>query len=491
MGRRHALCALVLGLVIVTVLNPMGTKALQGPRPTVIFLHHSCGLALIDEGGVREGLTARGYDFYDHGYNEEGLRLPDGSHAGRNFDVPGDNTDPDGFAAIFAQPLHDPPDNTFSHLMQYDVIAFKSCFPTSNIADDEQLEVYKAYYLAIRDRMDAYPQKAFVIVTQPPQVPGSSDRQEAARARAWTEWLRSEAFLGGREKVFVFDFFGYLAGEDNFLRREYRYDNYDAHPNARANREIGPAFVDFIDGVASTVEPGAAPVEPEATEELEVTAESEVVVPQPIEVDAGGTWEPGSAGPENRVSCEQEGEGGVRMAFDLIADGYGDCGRYFETAQNWSEGDGFAFEARADGEGSVIVTLFSGPTEAPTPFDAVFELRDGESSTPYFLGWQDFVVASWADEGGLSILDPWRITGYSFTVDAYEAPRELTLWVEGAGPVKAGDVPPEVEAPEEEPVPIAEEPEEKSGGGTCPAALALPALLVTVAVKRRRTTRGA
>jgi hypothetical protein len=179
------------------------------------------------------------------------------------------------------------------------------------------------------------------------------------------------------------------------------------------------------------------------------------------------------------------------MAFDLVANGYGDCGRYFETAQNWSEGDGFAFSARADGEGSVIVTLFSGPSEAPTPFDATFELRGGGEPTPYFLSWQDFVIAPWADEGGLSVLDPWQITGYSFTVDAYEAPRELTLWVEGAGPAKAGGALPEVDAPEEEPAPLAEEPERGGGGGTCPAALALPALLVSRAMKRRRTARGA
>jgi hypothetical protein len=41
-------------------------------------LHHSCGHNLIEQGGVREGLTALGYEFYDHGYNEHGLRLADG-----------------------------------------------------------------------------------------------------------------------------------------------------------------------------------------------------------------------------------------------------------------------------------------------------------------------------------------------------------------------------------------------------------------------------
>jgi len=218
----------------------------------IIFLHHSCGANLIEQGNVRQRLTDLGYEFYDHGYNGDGLVLADGTWTGRNFDVPGDNTDPDGFAAIFAQPLHDPPDNTFSHLMQYDVIAFKSCFPASNIWSDERLAEYRSYYLSIRDRMDGYPDKIFVVVTQPPQVPANSEPAEAARARAFVNWLQSDEYLAGHPNVFVFDFFGLLAGDDSFLRPEYRMDEYDAHPNELANRTIGPLFVEFVDRAIRT-----------------------------------------------------------------------------------------------------------------------------------------------------------------------------------------------------------------------------------------------
>jgi hypothetical protein len=225
----------------------------QAPAPAdsqdkrIIFLHHSCGSNLIDQGGVREGLAARGYQFYDHGYNDEGLRLPDGSSAGANFAVPDDNTDPNGLAAVFGQPLHDTPDNTFSYLMQYDVIMVKSCYPTSNIGSDDQLNEFKSYYLTMRNRMDQYPDKPFIIVTQPPQVPNSSDPGEGIRARALADWLKSDEFLAGHPNVFVFDFFDNLAGADNFLRPDYRVDENDGHPNERANRTIGPIFVDFID----------------------------------------------------------------------------------------------------------------------------------------------------------------------------------------------------------------------------------------------------
>jgi hypothetical protein len=214
----------------------------------VIFLHHSCGANLIEQGNVRQRLTAPGYEFYDHGYNGDGLVLADGTWTGRNFDVPDDNTNPDGFAVIFAQPLHDPPDNTFSHLMQYDVIAFKSCFPVSHIESDGQLAEYKSYYLSIRDRMDQYPNKIFIVVTQPPEIPNDTDAAAAARARAFTNWLASDEYLSGHPNVFTFNFFDLLADPGNhMLRVEYRVDEYDAHPNELANRTIGPLFVDFID----------------------------------------------------------------------------------------------------------------------------------------------------------------------------------------------------------------------------------------------------
>jgi hypothetical protein len=224
-----------------------------GESHSVMFLHHSTGANLIQQGGVRERLTDLGYEFYDHGYNGDGLVLADGTWTGTNFDVPDDNTDPDGLANIFAQPLDDPPDNTFSHLMEYDVIAFKSCFPTSNIQSDEQLADYKSYYLSIRDRMDEYPNKIFIVITPPPEIPNDTDSAAAARARAWASWLASDEYLSGHPNVFTFNFFNLLADpSDNMLRTEYWTDEWDAHPNELANQTIGPLFADFVDQAVTT-----------------------------------------------------------------------------------------------------------------------------------------------------------------------------------------------------------------------------------------------
>ncbi|MEW5721287.1 MAG: hypothetical protein AB1817_21855, partial [Chloroflexota bacterium] len=53
----------------------------------VIFLHHSTGQGLIDQGNLRQRLTALGYEFFDHGYNDAGLTLANGQSANMNFNI--------------------------------------------------------------------------------------------------------------------------------------------------------------------------------------------------------------------------------------------------------------------------------------------------------------------------------------------------------------------------------------------------------------------
>ena len=222
-----------------------------GDFADVIFLHHSTGRNLIAQGGVRERLTAAGFRFWDHDYNAIGLTRPDGTRAGYSYNVPNDNTDPNGLAVIFAQREYDLPLNTLSGLLQHNVIVFKSCFPVNNISSEEQLERYKAYYRGMRDVMDRHPEKIFIVVTPPPLNPAATDAETAARARAFADWLTSDEFLAGHVNLFTFDFFDLLAEGDatdpdfNTLRAAYRTGD-DSHPNRTANETIGPLFADFI-----------------------------------------------------------------------------------------------------------------------------------------------------------------------------------------------------------------------------------------------------
>ncbi|MDY7077203.1 MAG: carbohydrate binding domain-containing protein [Chloroflexota bacterium] len=511
-GATHILYIL---LALLLAANCPAIAQAQAPI-RVIFLHHSCGENLIEQGQVRPGLTALGHEFYDHGYNSDGLRLADGSYTGANFDVPGDNTDPDGFAEIFAQPLHDPPDNTFSHLMQYDVIAFKSCSPTSNIWGDEHLAEYKSYYLAIRDRMDQHPDKIFIVVTQPPQVPGSSDPEEATRARAFASWLQSDEYLAGHPNVFTFDFFGLLAGDDNFLRADYRYDDYDGHPNERANRAIGPLFVEFIDqaivsyGTEVERPTSAAPT----SSPPEVTQPPASAVPPSTDgiledlESAAGYWEADSE-TGSTIECGSDteitygGAASLRINYSIRPDGWGDCGRYFEEAQDWSGGTGISLWLHADSpiQGATLI-LMSGDGDAPTPFELDFtNTRESvEGWAQVVFPWTDFARAGWADEGGLSELNPAQVWGYALSFGAGAATNEGVLWVDDIGLASGEEQPPApatsptaapapVEEPAEEPIaePVGEE---EPGGGICPGtALALPlsALGMLLSSHRRRS----
>lgn len=228
-----------------------GSVEPSGDLTNVIFLHHSVGRHLIDQGQMRQHLTAAGFELWDHGYNWERLNAPDGTRTGYSYVIPGDNTDPDGLAQLFSQRLYPWPLNAFSGLMQHEVIVFKSCFPNSNITSDAQLEQYRSWYREMRDVMDQHPDHVFIVVTPPPLNPAATTPEAAERARAFANWLSSEEFLASHPNIFTFDLFDTLAEDDpsapdvNMLREAYR-EGEDSHPNTLANETIGPRFADFI-----------------------------------------------------------------------------------------------------------------------------------------------------------------------------------------------------------------------------------------------------
>jgi hypothetical protein len=99
----------------------------------------------------------------------------------------------------------------------------------------------------MRDVMDQHPDHVFVVISPPPLNPAATTPEAAARARAFADWLTSDAYLEGHPNVFAFDFFDHLAEDDptasdyNMLRAAYR-DGEDSHPNQTANEVVGPAF---------------------------------------------------------------------------------------------------------------------------------------------------------------------------------------------------------------------------------------------------------
>jgi len=235
---------------------------------SMVFLHHSTGENLIVQGRVREQLAGKGYAFWDHGYNWYGLTRPDGRRTRTHYGIPesrpgvdtGGNTDPEGLAVLFSQPVGNTPGNAFSRLLQHRVLIFKSCFPNSAIKDDAALGGRKALYLKMRDAVDEHPDRLFILLTTPPLHPKETTPSEAEHARVLARWLSSEAFLGGRPNLRVFDFFDLLADPGtHMLKGEYQLkgDSGDSHPNAKANESVGPLLVDFLEQAVQGFRPSS------------------------------------------------------------------------------------------------------------------------------------------------------------------------------------------------------------------------------------------
>jgi len=242
-------------LLIIIVVAVAAVSATATDLTNMFFLHNSTGRYLLAECDARalvaevNSRDGSGLEFWDHDYNDIGLRDPAGDYVG-TYSIPDDNTDPDGLHKLWTT---DNPART-SILANHQVIAFKSCYPASDITSDAMLEQYKTWYREIRNVFDQHQGHMFVVMSQPPRHRLRTDLAQADRARAFADWLSSEEFLSGHDNVVTFDFFNFLAHPDdgsearNMLRWEYErsHTDTDSHPNTLANQTVGPVFMDFL-----------------------------------------------------------------------------------------------------------------------------------------------------------------------------------------------------------------------------------------------------
>jgi hypothetical protein len=248
----------------------MDPKTSGAPAIKVIFLHHSTGANLMKEGNVRELFQQQkscSLAFWDHGYDPQsrgrslsslfqphiyGLRNPAGVLMPTSFHIPRNNTDPAGLAQLFSQESTNPPANALSHMLCFDVLIFKSCFPVTAIASEEQLQTYQKHYITIRESIERYPTRLFIPMTPPPLRASMTTPQQAKRARRFANWLMSAAYHEDRPYLQPYDLFGQLATAEteplaHTLRPEFcRSALSDSHPNALANRTVAPHWVSFV-----------------------------------------------------------------------------------------------------------------------------------------------------------------------------------------------------------------------------------------------------
>jgi hypothetical protein len=218
----------------------------------MVFLHHSVGKGLLNDGGLRDRLL------------EMGIIVKSATYG----DSIGEDTDMNHWAAKFGKRMEEVfgfrnhPNQYYQNGESNDIVVFKSCFPNSDIvgegtapgdpnAPEKTIANYKATFEALKEDFRKYPDKLFIYMTAPPQSPDVANPQNAARAREFNDWLLKEYYPQinetGIKNFFVFDLFGVLADQNNVLKKEYRLPiPGDSHPNNAGSTAAVDAFIQFF-----------------------------------------------------------------------------------------------------------------------------------------------------------------------------------------------------------------------------------------------------
>jgi hypothetical protein len=144
---------------------------------------------------------------------------------------------------------------------EYDMVVFKHCYPVSNIQPDigeaavdspeKRLENYMLQYNALKEKMHQFPDTKFLVWTGAAQVRAKTSEDQATRARAFFEWVKTEWDEPG-DNIFVWDFFELATKGGLYLAEEYADGPRNSHPNKKfaklAAPELCQRMVDVIEG---------------------------------------------------------------------------------------------------------------------------------------------------------------------------------------------------------------------------------------------------
>ncbi len=261
-GRRKGafgLCALCAILAFLANEAPAATGAER-----ITFLRHSTG-GVVWDNGVPEWIAAYNaangttYQIEDRWYPEGG-------------------NDPYDYWSVWVNHAGNEPylgDDTLEILTQtYDVIAWKHCYPVSEIeadtgspditSEERRQENYRLQYEALKAKMRSFPTKTFIVWTGAVHVQGNISPEQATRMRSFTDWVRNVWDEPG-DNIFIWDFYALETEGGLYLRDEHSAGEGDSHPNAAFAGAVAPLFgqaiVDAIDATAPapTVAPTLSP----------------------------------------------------------------------------------------------------------------------------------------------------------------------------------------------------------------------------------------
>lgn len=473
----------------------------------LIFIHHSCG----------ENWLADGYGDLGRSLAENNYFVSDTNY-GWGRDSIGDRTDivnwPEWFGnernEAVLQDLYNENSQNSGYSRTFDdpggeneIILFKSCFPNSALegspddapaAGDYQYSVGSAKFIynQLLDYFSSRPDKLFIAITAPPL----SDAAYAANARGFNNWLVHDWLAGYTgNNVAVFDFYNVLTGAehhhrfiDGHIEHSYtvgadtlHYPSGDEHPSIAGSQKATQEFIPLLNvyynrwasrrAAGQHEAPHSEDVSEQQQEEEispEIDEESQHLQPAASGIiddfdGVTGTWnfynneEMNSfieGGPDS--SMAHSGTNSLRMKFHFPEEGWVDCGRDFETTQNWGGSIGISFWLRADRQIDVItLTMISGQT----PFESKFTATESSVNEwqPVNLLWSDFSRAAWAEEGGAQTLDASQIASMVFTFESYGGLKEGEMWVDDIVLIPGEeDIQPQPVAEDDQPEQVAE-----------------------------------
>ncbi|MBI3829002.1 MAG: hypothetical protein HY291_05780 [Planctomycetes bacterium] len=143
----------------------------------------------------------------------------------------------------------------------YQVIVFKHCFPVSNIKEDigqpdirskeRRLENYRLQYGALKEKLRSFPNHKFIVWTGAALTAQGTTPEQAQRARAFFEWVRS-AWDEPGDNIFLWDLHALQTEGGLYFKDEYAAAPGDSHPSAEFSRRAAPLLcrriVDVIEG---------------------------------------------------------------------------------------------------------------------------------------------------------------------------------------------------------------------------------------------------
>ena len=417
------------------------------------------------------------------------------------------------------------------------VIMFKSCFPNSELSGSpndppgtyEDLSVGGAKYVynELLKYFATRPDKLFVVITAPPL----SDGSYAQNARAFNLWLVNDWLIDTNysiNNVVVFDFYNMLTASN--AHHHYRngqiehivgsrdtlhYPSGDDHPSEKGSRKATEEFIPllnvFYNRWAASA-PAQAPAEssaPEPAQEAQPEAQSQPQVPaaQPAAVGMIDDFEtdnpPGTNGWEpfwdeatsTSMHCATETESahnGARaltLDFDVTPEAWATCALFYDSPQNWSNGEGLIFYLHAAQAGLVFdVNIYSGSPDAQETYLYTVETPADSASSwvPIQLNWADFHRADWEESAGEPFAKPDQVSGMAFGMTTYaDTPNTGTIWIDDLYLLGEETVP---AAHEQAPVAEQEEEPEASGGLKLPCGIGfiLPIFLINTGMVKKK-----